>query len=934
MPYFSESSEQEMGEDSSRCSDLTNPLVYFCRFRMGTVFSRGCASDGCIIRCPNDTLRSSTISDGITFPSTMANVTDLQTKYSKLAQEYSKLRAQNQVLKKAVVDEQANSLSLKEQLKQRDQSLRKQEQEMDSLSFRNQQLAKRVELLQEELAVSEAKGKKGKSKGDSPPQHGLETQNVFDEDLQKKIEENERLHIQFYEADEKHRRQEAELKTRLQELEKDSEQHQAVVDGLTTKYMESIERLQGDKARLEVKAQTLEREAKECRMRTEECQQQLRRCQTELNRQVKQSSSVIQEKVPFNDTKFSDYNSLNVPPHNRRHQLKARDVAGQALGFIQDLVAALLNFHSYTEQRVHIYPLDSSIETISPLNQKFSQYLHENAAYVRPLEDSFLQLHQSITEDTVTVLETVVKLKTFADHFSSYTHFLQKILPYQLKSLEEECEAPLCTAALTAKNQELQSDMKRVTSVFEKLQNYINILALPSVRQDAVPQSSTSAVFTQLAACLHSLNDAIKGESTIATFFSNNLDFFTSPGYSPRGSTVALNPLQAESMLANKKKAAAYIHAIKKPRPQSVPYREALSNRRILNSSTESREGLTQQRSHLAKIYNQALWTVQPRMSQCVSRVYNNRDKPSFHKLTVRSSPLPVGLLQVQQSQEKIARLEQEKEHWLLEAQLGKVRLEKENQRIADLEAQLAAALGGSPNLQASAASTLAQSHEEADREQKAAGKETTLCTSLVGDEESREQLIKTHYMARVGELTTQLQISDSKAVHFHSECRALAKRLAIAEKSREALSEEVKVANQNITRLQDELTTTKRSYEDQLSMMSDHLCSMNETLSKQKEEIDTLKLGSKSAAAVVVSKELVLSETCAKYDKSSDNLTQDYQNKGAEPDPEAGLRVRDVGLDFYGQMRLQHIESGFSVASVDVPQSRAASTSKDRLID
>uniref|UniRef100_A0A665WV98 Protein phosphatase 1 regulatory subunit 21 n=1 Tax=Echeneis naucrates TaxID=173247 RepID=A0A665WV98_ECHNA len=754
----------------------------------------------------------------------MANVTDLQTKYSKLAQEYSKLRAQNQVLKKAVVDEQASSASLKEQLKQRDQSLRKQEQEMDSLSFRNQQLAKRVELLQEELAASEAKGKKGKTKGDSPSQHGQQTQSVFDEDLQKKIEENERLHIQFYEADEQHKRQEAELRAQLDELEKDSEQHQAVVDGLTTKYMATIERLQSDKARLEVKAQTLEREAKECRMRTDECQQQLRQCQSELNKQVKQSSSVIQEKVPFNDT--SEQFSLWI-------QLKARDVAGQALSFIQDLIAALLNFHSYTEQRVHIYPRDSSIEPISPLNQKFSQYLHENAAYVRPLEDSFLQLHQSITEDTVTVLETVVKLKSFADNFCSYTHFLQKILPYQLKSLEEECEASLCTAALTVKNQELQTDMKRVTSVFEKLQNYINLLALPSVQQDAMPLSSTSAVFTQLAACLHSLHDAIKEMSKhynqkaglekelptitqklstttecllgslgsltsstgkIATFFSNNLDFFTSSGYSPRGSTVTLNPLQAETMLANKKKAAAYIHAIKKPRPQSVPHREALSNRRILTSSTESREGLTQQ---------------------------------------------------VQQSQEKIARLEQEKEHWLLEAQLGKVRLEKENQRIGDLEAQL-----------------------EAEAEPKAAVKETTLCTSLVqslekkilsnrmlclclqvGDEESREQLIKTHYMTRVGELTTQLQISDSKSVHFHSECRALAKRLAIAEKSRETLSEEVKMANQNITRLQDELTTTKRSYEDQLSMMSDHLCSMNETLTKQREEIDTLKLGNKGNA-------------------------------------------------------------------------------------
>ena len=86
----------------------------------------------------------------------------------------------------------------------------------------------------------------------------------------------------------------------------------------------------------------------------------------------------------------------------------------------------------------------------------------------------------------------------------------------------------------------------------------------------------------------------------------------------------------------------------------------------------------------------------------------------------------------MQQSLEKIARLEQEKEHWLLEAQLGKVRLEKENQRIADLEAQLAAALGGSSNSPTAAASTLALSHEVAETEPKATGKETTLCTSLV----------------------------------------------------------------------------------------------------------------------------------------------------------------------------------------------------------
>uniref|UniRef100_A0A672NSR0 Protein phosphatase 1 regulatory subunit 21 n=1 Tax=Sinocyclocheilus grahami TaxID=75366 RepID=A0A672NSR0_SINGR len=632
----------------------------------------------------------------------MANVTDLQSKYSKLAQEYSKVSLV--VCSRVCV---CVCVCVQDELKQKEQSSRKVEQEMDSLSFRNQQLTKRVELLQEELLLSESKSKKSKNKGDSPSQVSLQTQSVFDEDLQKKIQENERLHIQFYEADEQYRRQEAQLKARLDQLEKESEQHQAVVNALNHKYTDAIEKLQNDKALLEVKAQTLEREAKDCRIRTEECQQQLRKYQSEVSSQLKHSSSVIQEKVPFNDTQLSDYNSLNVPLHNRRHQLKARDVAAQALGFVQSLVSALLNFHSYTEQRVHIYPLDSSIEAISPVNLKFSQYLHENASYLRPLEEDLLQLHHSITEDSITAL----KFRTTNDCLLS-----------SLASLTNSC-------------------------------------------------------------------------GKMATFFSNNLDFLAScPGYSPRGGF--LNPRQADSVMENKRRAATYMSTIRKVRSESVSYREAVANRHILTSSTESREGLMQQ---------------------------------------------------VAQSQEKISRLEQEKEHWLLEAQLGQVHLQKETQRIAQLEAQITA---GGP----------AETHSTADgpdpdcadapeplQDSSVIGMLTiTPCSESAADQESREHLIKHHYMSRVSELTSQLQMCDSKAVQFHAECRAVAKRLAMAEKSRETLTEELKLAHQNTTRLQDELSTTKRSYEDQLSMMSDHLCSMNDTLSKQRDQIDSLKLACK----------------------------------------------------------------------------------------
>lgn len=45
---------------------------------------------------------------------------------------------------------------------------------------------------------------------------------------------------------------EAELRSRLATLETEAAQHQAVIDGLTRKYMETIEKLQNDKAKLEV----------------------------------------------------------------------------------------------------------------------------------------------------------------------------------------------------------------------------------------------------------------------------------------------------------------------------------------------------------------------------------------------------------------------------------------------------------------------------------------------------------------------------------------------------------------------------------------------------------------------------------------------------------------------------------------------------------
>ncbi|XP_040155893.1 myosin-13 [Anopheles arabiensis] len=120
-------------------------------------------------------------------------------KYQKLATEYSKLRAQASVLKRAVLDEQNKNSSLRESLRLKEATLRKSEQEVDSLGFRNKQLERRVAALQENLEhelkkVSGGKTLKTKSSNnDLNAVAGTETTGVIAEELQKKILENAQL---------------------------------------------------------------------------------------------------------------------------------------------------------------------------------------------------------------------------------------------------------------------------------------------------------------------------------------------------------------------------------------------------------------------------------------------------------------------------------------------------------------------------------------------------------------------------------------------------------------------------------------------------------------------------------------------------------------------------------------------------------------------
>lgn len=144
--------------------------------------------------------------------------TTTDAKYQKLAQEYSKvrhychpihpqfllqlwslqMRAQANVLKKAIVEEQTKSGQTKETIRLKEVELRRSEQEVDSLTFRNKQLELRVATLQCELEKQQGKQKrnlllKSNHNNSNSNGNGTTNDNMVAEEFQKKIVENAQL---------------------------------------------------------------------------------------------------------------------------------------------------------------------------------------------------------------------------------------------------------------------------------------------------------------------------------------------------------------------------------------------------------------------------------------------------------------------------------------------------------------------------------------------------------------------------------------------------------------------------------------------------------------------------------------------------------------------------------------------------------------------
>ncbi|MFH4977797.1 hypothetical protein AB6A40_004506 [Gnathostoma spinigerum] len=154
--------------------------------------------------------------------STVSSTAEFSSKYQRIAVEYAKLRAQIPKLKEGVIDEKAKNKKLTEDLHARDCQLRRLERENESLQFRNDQLTKRVESLQEDVEKSRRSPlKKASIKPDQVLKDVENAKALLESELSKRLAENEELHLKVSELESAHEAEIGEVKNRYVSLKKE-----------------------------------------------------------------------------------------------------------------------------------------------------------------------------------------------------------------------------------------------------------------------------------------------------------------------------------------------------------------------------------------------------------------------------------------------------------------------------------------------------------------------------------------------------------------------------------------------------------------------------------------------------------------------------------------------------------------------------------------
>ncbi|CAD6186804.1 unnamed protein product [Caenorhabditis auriculariae] len=372
--------------------------------------------------------------------------TDVNVRYERLAAEYSKLRAQAKVLRDGVLSERSKAEKLAEELKSAEATTRKLQTENESLLFRNEQLVRRVESLQEDVdlkRIDSVKKDKAPKKNGLPKDGMAQLQTMaakvllLEEELNNKIRRNE------------------ELVTRIAENERQhNEEMAAMSQKLAREYRE-----------LEAQLDSMQRE------------------------QAKRSASFsAQVPSPLQNTDVNqEVLTVESPPPP-----PASEALLHVAQTVQSTLRGFTNFFNLLQQRSEIYPYDVTMETLP------SHVLKLAAAY-----DQCSKLFSEATrfvDDFVekSEFEPSVDAATLRSSFALISRHCSTMMPEVLRKMtDEENKVTWSTQQLEQMNRDWVDAILNLFDVFGRISVAVDVWTETKSLEDLLKTISSLSEFVR-----------------------------------------------------------------------------------------------------------------------------------------------------------------------------------------------------------------------------------------------------------------------------------------------------------------------------------------------------------------------------------------------------------------------------------------------------
>eukprot|EP01105_Mastigella_eilhardi_P015299 TRINITY_DN3490_c0_g1_i3.p1 TRINITY_DN3490_c0_g1~~TRINITY_DN3490_c0_g1_i3.p1 ORF type:complete len:933 (+),score=299.40 TRINITY_DN3490_c0_g1_i3:40-2799(+) len=394
-------------------------------------------------------------------------------------EELEKMAKYVVILKKAVVQEQQKNEELTKALKEKEVNLRQAVEKDDILTFNNQRLSKRVQVMQDEL--QQAQTKKGKSEGggwfgggssSAAKADQLQRLNATEDELRNKIKENELLHEKLYDVSAEHKKIVDMLEQRLSSIKSTNIIKEEEFAQKAKFQQNAVQQAVADKDKMAEMAQSLENQLAQAKQNATQreamLQQTIQRVTTELSREQK----MLKQKVVFNDTQNEMFNKWNLHPYSIKQQKEIACARDGIYQVVQQLITSYETHNSALREKLLITNRSSfvSLEQKSA-NSKAAEMLPQYCSHLVAIFD---------------VLSNGKPLKEIAERWRTFVVFNAQLLAHHTTRLDEEART---YEASGAQQQALRQRLSLLGGAYAELQS--SVVAMGELLHATLQQHTT-----------------------------------------------------------------------------------------------------------------------------------------------------------------------------------------------------------------------------------------------------------------------------------------------------------------------------------------------------------------------------------------------------------------------------------------------------------